>query len=337
MKHLWKDCLELVDVQTGYLQDKGEKLVSKNLNLKIRQGELVALMGANGCGKSTLLYSIAGLLPLLGGSIMLHDEELQALSPRDLAKKISLVLTEDIPNKQILVRELVELGRYPYTNYYARLTAEDKACVERAVQSCHLEALLERRFFELSDGERQRVLIARALAQDTPLILLDEPMAHLDLPTRLELILMLQELVAGMNKTMLISTHEIDFAVQWFDRICLMNQDGELQVGCPEDLVLNGAFQQAFVHEGLVYDALDNSFSIESSSEKKIRLEGKAGLHYTWTKKALKRIAYTVIEDNSSDDVSDCVSLQEDESWLLLRADKSYACSCLEEVLSHLT
>ena len=211
--------IELRHLCTGYTERRRSVVISPDLSLSIRPGEIVMLMGPNGSGKSTLMHTMAGLLPPLAGEVELGEKPLSSLTMKEVARQLSLVLTERIPAGNMDVWEVVTIGRYPYTGFRGVLSAEDKRICEEALATCRLTELRERIFDTLSDGEKQRVMIARALAQETPLILLDEPTAHLDLPSRLEVTTMLRTLAHKLGKSILISTHELDLALGWADTI----------------------------------------------------------------------------------------------------------------------
>ena len=188
--------------------------VAGPFDLQLRGGELVGLLGPNGAGKSTLVRTLAGIQPTLGGSIYIGGDRLEKLRPADLARKVSIVLTERVEAGNLLVRALVALGRYPYTGWFGRLSKEDEVKVQEAMEMTDTLSLADRSLHTLSDGERQKVMLARALAQDTPLIILDAPTAHLDLPNRVELFALLRRLTRDTRKAILLSTHELDLALQ---------------------------------------------------------------------------------------------------------------------------
>lgn len=294
--------LELRALSTGYRGRKGAvSLISEGLNLSIAAGELVLFMGPNGSGKSTLMHTIAGLLPPLAGEVYIAGQPLQGRSLGEVARLLSLVLTERITSSHMTVRDVVRIGRYPHIGYLGKLGAKDERLVEEALRQCWLEELAERSLSELSDGERQRTMIARALAQQTPLILLDEPTAHLDLPSRLEVILMLRRLAHETGRSILISTHELELALSWADTVWLLDGSGQITTGCPEDLVLEGAFERTFGGPMLRYNSETGEFSALQHRHSPITLLGE-GLEYLWTKRALERLGYEVQpEQNSSE------------------------------------
>jgi len=282
----------------GYKNGKREpRIVSESLNLDLWSGQLVCLLGPNGAGKSTLMRTLSGLQPTLSGEISIDNESLINLKPVDLAQKLSLVLTERIDAGNLTVRELVALGRTPYTGWLGSLSEIDKGKIDWAMDATDTKLYAERRMNELSDGERQKVMLARALAQDTKLILLDEPTAHLDLPNRVEMMRLLHNLARQTNKAILLSTHELDLALQAADKLWLMHPDGKLVSGVPEDLVLNGSFEAAFIKNGFHFDRNTGTFTIhKEASSTPIFLSGKSNFVF-WTKRALQREDFVVSDD----------------------------------------
>src|SRR5690554_5494593 len=206
--------LQLSHVSIGYPAPKKPNIVQSDLSLSAHEGELIALIGKNGCGKSTLLRSIASLQPIYQGVIALNGENLSVITPKRRARLLSVVLTEQQSVASFTVRGLISIGRDPYTGWLGSLTDEDNRIISRAIEMTYLRGFEERNIHELSDGERQRVFIARALAQNTPVILLDEPTSHLDLPNRINILLLLQKLARETGKTIFISTHELETAMQ---------------------------------------------------------------------------------------------------------------------------
>lgn len=279
-------------------------MVSSELNLGIASGEVVMLMGPNGSGKSTLMHTIAGLLPPLSGQVKILGRSLARLGRKEVAQALSLVLTERVEGGNMTVWDVVALGRYPYTNFFGKLQREDEKMVSEAIEQSHLKGMEQRLIAELSDGERQRVMVARALAQDTPLILLDEPTAHLDLPSRLDLVLMLRRLAHELGKSMLISTHELDLALSWGDRLWLMDREGKVVSDIPEALVLGGHVGRVFGNQELSYDVERGEFLVQRADLRPICLvaEGMPSEdhHVYWTMHALSRLGYKRSEDTET-------------------------------------
>lgn len=284
---MMKEVLDTKQLSIGYHESTGTKVVRENLNLHLRNGELTCLLGANGAGKSTLLRTLNGYIPALKGSIVLDGKELSAYSEKELAKKISIVLTERIDDAFITVFELVSLGRSPYTGYFGTLTAEDKEVIERSLEQVHIAHLMHRKYSELSDGEKQKCMIAKALAQETPIILLDEPMAFLDLPSKIETLQLLRNLARKENKAILLSTHELEQALQHADKFWLLDRQRSIINGTPEDLVLNGAFAEVFDSNNIKFDSTDGTFKMKDSPKGQGLRFAPAVLENRWLLQAL--------------------------------------------------
>jgi len=278
----------------GYPSGKNKsKAIAGPLDLALFAGQLVCLLGPNGCGKSTLLRTISGLQEPLGGGIELEGKNLRQLKPSQVAKKISLVLTDNVRSGNLDVYSLIALGRYPYSGWLGILTEQDKLIIDQAIKATGTGAFLGRKIDSLSDGECQKVMLARAMAQDTPLIILDEPTAHLDLPSRIQLMRLLHQLAKETNKAILLSTHELDLALQVADQIWLMSSGGGLDAGLPEELVLNGAFQHAFNKDEIEFDAATGTFNIHYAGKQTISVTGDSTTAF-WTRKALVRNGFSI-------------------------------------------
>jgi iron complex transport system ATP-binding protein len=217
----------------------------EGVSVALRPGELVCLLGPNGAGKSTLIRTLCGMQAPLAGRVLLGGEPLEKLSAREVARRMSLVLTERVAVGLMPVATLVALGRHPYTRWGGRLRPEDREAVWRAMADAGIEAMACRPVCELSDGERQKVMIARALAQEPQVMILDEATAFLDLPRRVELMHLLRRLTRSRRRAILLSTHDLELALRCADRLWLLPLGGPLQDGAPEDLVLSGAFGSA--------------------------------------------------------------------------------------------
>jgi len=308
--------LKTKDLLVGYKAgSERQKCVAGPINAEIHAGELICLLGPNGAGKSTLLRTVAGLQKSLNGIVELDGESVFKLRPDQIAKKISLVLTDSVKSANLDVYSLVSLGRYPYSGWLGTLNTEDKKIIQWAIESTHVETFLNRKVSQLSDGECQKVMLARALAQNTPLIILDEPTAHLDLPSRIELMRLLHQLARKTNKGILISTHELDLALQVADKIWLLKKDGSLEAGSPEELVLNGTFESAFDKAGVSFDKSTGTFNIHQNSGRAIKVVGE-GASAFWTKRALLREGFDI---TNIDSATISVEVQESESgskWL---------------------
>lgn len=234
--------LTLTQLTIGY----GKTAVQQGLDLCAQEGEMICLLGQNGCGKSTLLRTLAGLQPVLAGSCLIGEKDLFRLTEHERSLLMSVVLTERLSADRTTVFDAVSMGRYPYSTLLGGLTSNDRRIIDEALQQTEMGHKRDAYFNELSDGEKQRTLIAKALAQQTPFILLDEPTAHLDLPNRIKTLLLLRKLAHDTRRTILISTHELDLALQTADTLWLMTPHKGVEVGTPRELTASGAFQRAF-------------------------------------------------------------------------------------------
>ena len=227
-----------------------EVVVQADLTFSLHEGEMVCMLGPNGCGKSTLLRTLAGLQPALGGEIQPNPDP--SVKGREASKQMALVLTERLSMDNTTVHDVVAMGRYPYTSFLGGLTDEDETIIEEALKAVGFPVtdnpspITLSPFNAHSDGEKQRILIAKALAQQTPIILLDEPTAHLDLPHRILVLRLLRQLAHEQGKTILISTHELDLALALSDRILLMSPGKGIQLDTAENLKKADAFTSAF-------------------------------------------------------------------------------------------
>ena len=303
-----------------------KKLVQENLNLCAEKSSLVCLLGTNGCGKSTLLRTLACLQSPLSGTIFINGKDVSSLSASDRALLFSLVLTDVVSVENLRVYDLVALGRTPYTGWFGTLSLEDKAVVEQAIADVNLTHKSNDFLHELSDGERQRAVIAKALAQDTPLVLLDEPTAHLDLPNRIEIMLLLRRLSVETSKCFIVSMHELELAMQVADCVWLMSEGG-VESGVPEDLMMSGAFQRCFASKNYNFNNANGHFVINHSLRgKKIAVQGDE-YRKTWLEVALRRAGYEVTDD------SNLIVFAEQSHFIV----DGFICKNIADVLNKLT
>lgn len=260
--------VELCDVTIGYTRRRALRRtevteVAAGLDAVARRGELTALVGPNGAGKSTLLRTLCGLQPALRGTVLIDGDDVASVRPADLATRISVVLTERIDPGLLTVRELVALGRTPHLPASARLSPEDKAAVDWALDAVGATELESRQFSELSDGQRQRTLTARALAQDPSLLVLDEPTSFLDVPSRVELVDVLRRLAVEQNLAVIMSTHELELALRVSDRMWLLDADRTLTCDSPAALAESGRIGAAFDRGRMRFDPRTLVFDLE--------------------------------------------------------------------------
>ena len=247
----------LHNLSIGYLTKGNEKVVASGLNATINNGELTCLLGRNGIGKSTLLRTLSAFQPALEGEIVISSTQpplsITSLTDKQLSRLIGIVLTEKPDVQNMTIEELVGMGRSPYTGFWGTLDDEDKKIVGEAIQLVGIENLQGRMVHTLSDGERQKVMIAKALAQQTPIIYLDEPTAFLDFPSKVETMQLLRRLALEEQKTIFLSTHDVELSLQLADKIWLM-EPGHLSVGTPRQLADEGALSCFIDHDGITFD-----------------------------------------------------------------------------------
>ncbi|MBR1902844.1 MAG: ABC transporter ATP-binding protein [Bacteroidaceae bacterium] len=251
---------ELKHLSTGY----GNRIVTPDINATLVPGELTSLLGPNGVGKSTLLRTLSTFLSPIQGEIILQGKVLKNLSASQMSRLIGVVLTERPDVQNMTVRDMVGMGRSPYTGFWGRLTAEDEHYVSEAMNLAGIMALERRMFNTLSDGERQKVMIAKVLAQQTPVILLDEPTAFLDFPSKVEMMRLLRRLAHEMQKIIFLSTHDVELALQLSDRLWIMHP-GEVVIGKPAELSENGELTRFIQVDGITFDPVLMSYRIVPS------------------------------------------------------------------------
>ncbi|MDR1707663.1 MAG: ABC transporter ATP-binding protein [Prevotella sp.] len=289
-------------ISIGYpkTRNRRENPLYEDLSFSLYQGELVCLLGVNGAGKSTLLRTISASQPTLKGSIYLENKDISTFSEKKLSRYLGLVLTDKTSAGGLLVRELVELGRYPYTGFFGQLTKQDNEIVQKAMEDVRIAHKANSYIAELSDGERQKAMIAKSLAQECPLVILDEPTAFLDIESRIEIMSLLHFLTINQGKTILLSTHDIDTALLLADRLWLLSKEKGLESGVTEDIIISGKIEEFFKGENVIFDKETGSFLPKRKSERKVYIRAE-GYLFHWTKNLLERCGfeYTNDENNS--------------------------------------
>jgi iron complex transport system ATP-binding protein len=256
-----KIILQASKISIGYTSKKVQHSIASNIDLSLEKGKLIALIGANGIGKSTLLRTLTGIQKPLSGTVSLNEKNIHNLDSLTLAQNLSVVLTEKLPPSNLTVWELIALGRQPYTNWIGQLSSQDRQAIQNALTATGLTAIQHQKHFTLSDGQLQKTLIARSLAQDTPLIILDEPTTHLDLVHKLKLLKLLKNLCDTQQKCILFSTHDIELALTLCDQILVMTSQKVVQ-GRPEDLIQNGTIGDVFRDESIQFDPNTKTFNL---------------------------------------------------------------------------
>ena len=237
-------------------------VIASAISFQLKKGELAAIVGINGIGKSTLLKTLGRFQPIISGSIKIEGKELSTYDYLQMASKISVVLTESIASKNLSVYELLALGRQPYTNWLGKLADTDVSIINKSIALLELEPFLDKKCFQLSDGQLQRVLIARALIQDTDIILLDEPTTHLDLYHKVQILKLLKSIAHETNKTILFTSHEIELAIQLCDKMLIL--DGKNNAfDQPCNLIANNSFDTLFPTDTISFDSNTGSFRIK--------------------------------------------------------------------------
>ncbi len=330
--------LSIRNLTAGYPATSRNKahVVAENLTIDLPAGELVCLIGPNGAGKSTLMRTISGMQKPLAGEVFLAGADVHRMSAKEIAKRLSVVLTERITAGMLTAYELVALGRHPHTNWAGTLTAKDHDVIKKSILAAGAAELAHRPVSELSDGERQKVMVARALAQEPRLMILDEITAFLDLPRRVEVMRLLRDLAHTTGCSILLSTHDLDLALRSSDRIWLLPKNGEFQTGVPEDLVLSGKFAAAFAGEGIEFNEREGSFRLHKNYHRAAHLTGE-GLPFVWTARALERQGFLVSEGSGDLNEQDALRIEitgaaSRPTWKLSNGGETQECHSLEEL-----
>jgi len=289
--------INIRNLSIGYFLKHGKQiLVKNNINQELYKGEVTCLLGANGSGKSTLLRTLAGFQPSLAGEILYNNKSIQNYSDAERSLLIGLVLTDKIYAGGISVFDLVSLGRHPHTGFFGSLKKHDKQIVRNSMEKVEITHKADVYVSELSDGERQKAMIAKALAQECPIILLDEPTAFLDTGSRIEIMYLLKELAVKEQKSILLSTHDIDTAIRMGDRFWLIDKNLPFTSGMPEDLIINDIFSQFFDKKNIQFDKQTGVFQTSYKSTKDIYISGDATLCH-WLGNALKKKEFNPVEE----------------------------------------
>ncbi len=304
------------------------------INQNVRSGDLIAVIGRNGIGKSSLLRTMALLQNPLEGIVILQEKAGNSYSRNELAQVISYVSTETIGMHNFKVYELISLGRSPYTNWWGKLSTDDYRIIENAIDQTQIRNLSSKFMHQLSDGERQKVMIARALAQDTPFIILDEPTAFLDLPARYDILRLMNRLTLESEKTIIFSTHDLDIAMHEADRIWLMLNEGIVD-GAPEDLLFKQQFHKLFLNSPLEYDFQSDGFRLKKAVHQKIGLKGQKD-YFDFTTKALKRIGFQVVDKDVENINIEVVSKSNEPEWILKNINEVFVFKSIYELITYL-
>ena len=316
-----KETIHIENLSIGYPGKGDVKVVADGICAGINSGELTCLLGANGVGKSTLLRTWSAFQPKLGGNIFIEGKEIGDYTDKQLSRVISVVLTEKCDIRNMSVVELIGLGRSPYTGFWGTLSKEDKTVVDKSIALVGIPHLAHRMVHTLSDGERQKVMIAKALAQETPVIYLDEPTAFLDFPSKVEMMQLLHQLSRQTDKTIFLSTHDLELALQIADKIWLMDKVNGVTIGTPEDLSLNGSLSNFFARKGIAFDLETGLFRVANEYTSRIRLAGH-GQKYAMVRKAFQRNGILANRNVESEIYIETGDLKGDGSFVFHRPGK---------------
>lgn len=321
--------LRAENLRIGYLLGKKEIKVCDGMNFELKRGELVALLGPNGAGKSTLLRTLSSSLQPLSGNVLYSGRLLKNISQRDLSRKISVVLTDHTQAGGLTVSELVSLGRQPYTGFFGRLKARDLRLVDEAINSVGLSFKSNSYMAELSDGERQKAMIAKALVQETDVLLLDEPAAFLDVASKLELMALLRQIAVERNCAVLFSSHDVEQALTLSDKLWLMSRDG-LLCGGTEDMVLQGHLSDLFRSNNVRFDLGSGVYRLCSDTSASVSVKAQDLSLLFWAKNALLRNGYGITDGLA---VEIAIDLKSKDCIEIKTKNSIVVCKSFEEML----
>ncbi len=332
MKSNLTDIMSFDSLKIGYVSGKIENILLPPLNARASSGELIAVIGRNGIGKSTLLRTIAGLQKPLGGEIFYSGENIKNYSRMDLAQRVGYISTDIVKVSNMSVYDLVALGRFPHTNWIGKIDLKDHEAIMDAIEKTSIKPFYRKYVSELSDGERQKAMIARILAQDTGIMIMDEPTAFLDIAARYEILQLMHTLSAINMKTIIFSTHDLQMAINRSDKIWLILDD-ELIEGAPEDLIIAGAFDHLFDNSAVSFNHGDGTFSFRIEEKGSMYIEGE-GFKKLWTEKAIIRAGFTVTDEKKIPYI--VAPSATDENWQLITYNTQYEFRTIYELITYL-
>ena len=334
MNNTASSILSIENADFGYFTKNGKSNILSDINLVVKKSELICLIGRNGSGKSTLLRTLVRLQETLKGNILLEGKNINGIRRFDLAKLLSSVSTGVVENDSMTIRELVSLGRFPYTNWIGSLSEEDHEIIDHSLNMAGISALAGRKINEVSDGERQRAMIARTLAQNTPLVILDEPTAFMDIPAKYDLINLLYELTRK-GKAIIYSTHDLNIAIKFSDKIWIIDKNRVFE-GSPEDLVLNNTISEIFESDKIIFKPESGDFELKTNARAVIRLEGNDPVSTLWTRQALGRKGYGISKDEMLEDKIEVKKEKGEIVWILHTEKQNLYYRSISELLSGL-
>jgi iron complex transport system ATP-binding protein len=322
--------LNIKNLSIGYQTGKRKKTLAEGITVKAKKGELVALIGANGTGKSTFLRTLCRLQPALLGDVFIQDKNILQQHPKQIARKVSLVSTELYRTGKLKVLDLVQLGRYPYGNSFFEKSQNDTEIVMDSLSQVGMQDFADRFITELSDGEYQRVMIARALAQDTPVMILDEPTAFLDLANKFSVVELIWNLCKKHNKTIIYSTHDINIALQYADVFWVFNKNN-LSAGAPEDMLINKTIEHLFQDKDLVFDIDTTQFVKNKTYNICVGIHGE-GKVLKITKLALQRLGVAT-KCNKNQAVNVFIkNINKKNIWFVVNEKQKTECASIYEL-----
>lgn len=315
------------ELALGYKQ-KSRKIIflQQNLNLELYEGELVCLIGPNGCGKSTLIRTLAGIQLPIEGNVLVRDKNITDLHISERSDLLGVVLTDKDAVENITVREIVSLGRYRSSNWLGHVNEEDEMRISKAIELVGLNGFDERTYGSLSDGEKQRSFIAKVLASNSLIMLLDEPTAHLDIPNKVAIMTLLRDLTRKAGHALLVSTHELDLAMQLADQIWLMIPGGDIHTGTPEEIIQSGYLDRVFGNELLSFNPGSGSFCVKTRRQCSVIIEGD-GILYDMTVKAAIRLGYNTADTGNTHIV---IKIKESHWEIIYNKDKTQVNSFID-------
>jgi iron complex transport system ATP-binding protein len=328
------EILSFESLLIGYSSGKNRKILLPPLNARAYKGELIALIGQNGIGKSTLLRTLTGLQKDLGGVTIINGKPVQSYSRMDFARSIGYISTEPVRVSNMKVHDLVALGRFPHTDWLGKFTSIDHEIIKDAIEKVGMTIHMNRYITELSDGERQRAMIARVLAQDTDLLVMDEPTAFLDIKSKYEIIHLLHDLSKRRGKTVIFSTHDLNIAVSEADKIWLILNDS-FEEGAPEDMIISGAFDELFKDSLIRFNRTDGNFIFRNEFKGNINIRGE-GICRLWTEKAINRAGYSVSEENAEMEI-EVFSTPGENKWILENSQNKKEFSSVYDLITWLS
>lgn len=330
-----KAVLTATDLTIGYRTGKKVNRVHRHLSFSLYPGELTCLLGANGTGKSTLLRTLSASQPYLDGELLLEEKPLNQYSEKGRSRRIGMVLTDKTQAGGLTVYELVALGRQPHTGFFGRLRKQDHVLIAEALEAVGIIHKAQNYTAELSDGERQKVMIAKALVQECPVILLDEPTAFLDVVSRIEIMDLLHNLAVDQKKAVLLSTHNIEQALVLADKLWLLSKENGLQCGVTEDLILNHRMDTLFGRPDIQFDYAHGVYYPIVHGRKQIIVEAADETLLHWTINALNRRHYTCVQPSQDKPSLPYLQVIAPDRLILMQSGEKRVCSSFEELLSY--